>query len=191
MKRITPIICAILIAAASRSVHAQTEAEMKSWMEYMTPGDVHKMMASWDGTWNGDVTMWMAPGTEPMKSTATATSKMAMGGRYQISEHTGSFNGMPFEGKSILAYDNIKKVFESIWIDNMGTGIMHISGPWDAATKTITLTGKSIDPTSGKEISVRETFRIIDDNTQVMEMFMPTPDGKEFKTMEIKMTRKK
>ena len=33
---------------------------MKNWQEYMTSSDVHKMMAKWDGTWDGDVTMWMA-----------------------------------------------------------------------------------------------------------------------------------
>ncbi len=40
-------------------------------------------------------------------------------------------------------------------------------------------------------MEIRETFKIIDDNTQMMEMFSQGPDGKEFKMMEIKYTRKK
>ncbi len=40
-------------------------------------------------------------------------------------------------------------------------------------------------------MEIRETFKIIDDNTQMMEMFGNGPDGKEFKMMEIKYTRKK
>jgi hypothetical protein len=32
---------------------------------------------------------------------------------------------------------------------------------------------------------------MVDDNNQIMEMFGPGPDGKEFKMMEIKFTRKK
>ena len=73
----------------------------------------------------------------------------------------------------------------------MGSGIMQMEGPWDDATKSMTLAGTCTDPMSGKIQNVRETFKIIDDNTQMMEMFMPGPDGKEFKTMEIKFTRKK
>ena len=191
MKRIIFVICAVIISAPLYRLHAQSEAEMKAWMAYMTPGDPHKMMAKWDGEWTGEVTMWMAPGAAPSKNTSTAINKMILGGRYQVSNHKGNFNGMPFEGMGTLAYANAKKVFLSTWIDNMGTGVMNMEGPWDEATKSITLKGKMIDPTTGKEVTAKETFRILDDNTQVMEMYAPAPDGKEFKTMEIKFTRKK
>lgn len=164
---------------------------MKNWMAYMTPGDIHKMIASWDGTWNGDVTMWQMPGAPPQMSKSTATNKTIMGGRYQVSNHKGNMMGMPFEGMSMLAYDNAKKTFINTWIDNMGTGIMTMEGTWDEASKTINFNGKGIDPTAGnvKEMTMRETFKIIDDKNQVMEMFGPGPDGKEFKMMEIKFSR--
>jgi hypothetical protein len=163
---------------------------MKNWMDYMTPGDMHKMMASHDGKWNEEITMWMAPDSPPTKSTGTAVNKMIMGGRYQESTHTGSFDGMPFEGKSTLAYDNATKTFKSTWIDNMGTGIMVMDGIYDEATKTINFSGMMIDPMTGQETKVRETFTIIDENTQKMEMFCST-SGKEYKNMEIVFTRKK
>ncbi|MFN2439740.1 MAG: DUF1579 domain-containing protein [Chitinophagaceae bacterium] len=166
---------------------------MKNWQTYMTPSDVHKMMASWNGTWEGDVTMWHQPGMPPEKSKSTSQNKMVMGGRYQVSNHTGNMMGQPFEGMSTLAYDNAKKVFINTWVDNMGTGMMVMEGPWDETSKTITLKGKSVNPMTGngQEMEMRETFKIIDDNTQMMEMFGPGPDGKEFKMMEIKFTRKK
>lgn len=163
---------------------------MKNWEAYMTPGEAHKMMASWNGTWNGEVTMWMTPDGPPSKSTATAVNRMVMGGRYQQSAVKGNFNGMPFEGMSTLAYDNEKKTYISIWIDNMGTGLMMSQGPWDAASKSITLTGRMIDPGTRKEVEFKQIFKPIDNNYQVMEMYATGPDGKEFKTMEIKYTRK-
>jgi Protein of unknown function (DUF1579) len=158
----------------------------------MTPGNVHKMMAAWDGKWDGEVTMWQAPGAPPEVSKSITTNKMVMGGRYQLSNHTGNMMGQPFEGMSTLAYDNNKKVFISTWIDNMGTGLMKLEGPWDEATKSINLTGKMIDPSAGnaKETAIKEIFKIIDDKTQVMEMYGPYHDGKEYKMMEIKYTRK-
>lgn len=191
MKRIILTTCAVFIAAICSTVTAQSEAEMKAWMEYMTPGDFHKEMAKWDGEWNEDITMWMAPGAPAQKNTASCVNKMILGGRYQSSTHTGSFNGMPFEGISTTGYDNAKKIFVSTWVDNMRTGIMVMQGAWDDKTKTLNLKGKQTDPATGKEMEVRETFKIIDDNTQKMEMFMTPAGGKEFKSMEITFTRKK
>jgi hypothetical protein len=149
------------------------------------------MMAKSDGTWTGEVSMWMAPGQEPSKSTSTCVNRMILGGRYQESKHSGNMMGMPFEGVSTTGYDNAKKVFVNTWIDNMGTGIMTMEGPWDEASKSVILKGKSIDPMTGKEMDLREVFTMIDDNTQLMEMYAVGPDGKEFKTMEIKFTRNK
>jgi archaellum component FlaG (FlaF/FlaG flagellin family) len=72
----------------------------------------------------------------------------------------------------------------------MGTGIMNMQGPWDSSTKTITLSGSILDPATRMDTNMRQTFTVIDDKTQLMQMFANGPDGKEFKTMEIKYTRK-
>jgi len=164
---------------------------MKNWQGYMTPGDMQKMMASWDGTWASDITLWEKPGAPPTKSSGSCVNKMILGGRYQESTHSGNMMGMPFEGHGLLAYDNAKKVFQSSWTDNMGTGIMNMSGPWDAATKSVTLTGKAVDASTLTDKDFKEVFKVLDDNTQTMEMSVAGPDGKDFKVMEIKFTRKK
>jgi hypothetical protein len=163
----------------------------KNWQAYMTPGDVHKMLAKWNGTWNSDITMWMQPGAPEQKNKGTMVNKMIMNGLYQQSSFSGNMMGMPFNGMSTTAYDIHRKEFVSTWIDNMGSGIMVLKGPWDEATKTMNLKGRMTDPGTTAEVDVRETFKIIDDNTQEMEMFVMMPDGKEFKTMNIKYARKK
>ena len=173
-------------------VPVDSATAMKAWMEYATPGEPHKLLAKSNGVWIGEVTMWMAPDAPPQVNKSTMTNKMIMDGRYQISEYKGDFMGMPFTGMSTTGYDNAKKVFTSSWIDNMGTGIMKMEGPLDEATKTITMTGKMIDPSTGRECSMREVLTIVDDDNQLMEMYGPDPKtGKEFKSMTIKLTRKK
>ncbi|MGO4708156.1 DUF1579 domain-containing protein [Chryseobacterium sp. 2TAF14] len=164
----------------------------KAWMDFATPGEMQKMIAKADGNWIGETTMWMENGGQPMMSKSEATNKMMFDGRYQMSTHKGNMMGMPFEGVSILGYDNAKKKFVSTWIDNMGTGIMNMEGDWNPSTKSIEFKGKMTDPTRpGKDCNVREIFTFIDDNTQKMEMYAPdAKTGKEFKTMEIKFTRK-
>ncbi len=165
---------------------------MKNWMDYMTPGEAHSLLAKSDGEWTSVNTMWMDPSAPPTVTEGSCVNKMIMGGRYQVSENKGNFNGMPFEGIATTGYDNAKKVFFNTWIDNFGTGMMTSEGTYDSTTKTFTFTGKSIDPMMGIEKPFRETFSMPDDNSQIMEMFMPNPDGKgEFKTMNIVYTRKK
>ncbi len=164
---------------------------MKNWQMCMTPGDMHKMMASWDGIWNSEISMWEKPGAPPTKSTGTAVNKMVLGGRYQESVNKSTMMGMPFEGHGTIGYNNASKKMVSSWIDNMGTGILNMTGTWDTATKSVTFTGKEMDPETMTEKDFKETFRVIDDNTQMMEMFAPGPDGKDVKMMEIKFTRKK
>jgi hypothetical protein len=109
-----------------------------------------------------------------------------------MSSFSGNFMGMPFEGQAITGYDNFQKKFISTWVDNMGTGIMKMEGTWDDASKSITYTGKMVNPANGKECKMREVYKYIDDNTELMEMYGPdSKTGKEFKNMEIKLTKKK
>jgi hypothetical protein len=190
MKHTNCCLFALLLGAFCQ-LHAQgdQDAGQKAWMAYMTPGPIHQMIAKSDGDWKGDVSMWMAPGAPPTKSTADCTNKMIMGGRYQESKYKGTMMGMPFEGMGLMAYDNARKVFLSSWIDNMGTGMMNMEGVWDDNTKSITFTGKSVDPMTGKDMDFKEVFKLIDDNTQEMAMYTQM-NGQEFKTMEIRLTRK-
>jgi hypothetical protein len=192
MKRTSIALCAVLVCMFSSQAQMPDSNAMANWAKYMTPGKEHQMMASWDGTWEGDITMWMSPGAPPTKTKGTSINKMVLDGRYQQSTHTGSFEGMPMNGISTLAFDNAKKVFITTWIDNMGTGVMIGEGPWDDVNRSITIKGKMIDPTTGKECEFKEIFKVIDDDHQLMEMYAPDPTtGKQFKTMEIKFTRKK
>lgn len=180
-------------AAKSEWKPVDSATAMKAWMEYSTPGEMHKMLAKSDGIWTGETTMWMESGGKPMMSKSETTNKMMYDGRYQISNHKGNFMGMPFEGMSIVGYDNSKKKFISTWIDNMGTGIMHGEGEWNPSTKSVEFKGKMTDPSRpGKDCDFREVFTFVDDNTQKLEMYGPdSKTGKEYKTMEIKYTRKK
>lgn len=173
-------------------VAVDSATEMKAWMDYATPGDAHKMLAKSDGNWTAQTTMWMKAGASPTTSTGAMSNKMIMGGRYQASSFSGNMMGMPFEGMGTTGYDNFKKKYISTWIDNMGTGIMKMEGTWDNASKTISFTGKCINPANGRECDMREVYTYVDDNNEMMEMYGPdSQTGKEYKTMEIKLTRKK
>lgn len=183
---------AVATETAEAAKPMDSAAMMKAWEAYATPGEPHKMLAMDNGNWDAESTMYMsANDPKPMKTKMAATTKMIMGGRYQESRYTGNMMGQPFEGIATVAYDNASKKYVSTWLDNMGTGIMQMSGDFDAATKTMNMSGECTDPMTGQKKKMRETFAIVDDNTRKMEMFDTDPSGKEYKSMEITMTRKK
>jgi len=60
---------------------------------------------------------------------------------------------------------------------------------WDATSNTFTFTGNMVCPSSGKDIAVKETLKIVDDNHEELAMYIEA-GGHESKNMEIKMVRK-
>jgi uncharacterized protein DUF1579 len=190
MKKLTFVLLALSTVFVSFTTSAQNNSDdMKAMMAYATPGDVHKMLAKSAGSWTGTVSVWMQPGQPAMTATATATNEMILGGRYLQSKNTGTMFGQPFEGVGVTGYDNAKKMFFNTWIDNFGTGIMSLTGSWDDASKSINFSGTEVDPVSKKDVAVREVWKFLDDNNQVMSLYM-TMNGQEAKTMEIKYVRK-
>jgi hypothetical protein len=168
----------------------QSSDQQKAWMEYMTPGPSHELLATNAGEWKTSAKFWMNPGDEPSLSEGTATGEMVLGGRYLKFSYSSNVMNMPMEGMSLDAFDNASKEFINVWIDNMGTGVLVARGTYDEETKTINYKGSFMDPMSGKEMNFRETMEFVDDNTRHMEMFMIMDDGSEFKSMEVDYVKK-
>ena len=163
--------------------------QMKAWMEYMTPGPMHQMMAKMAGEWNTVTTFVDPESGNEMKSEGVATFELILGGRYMKSVHTGEMMGMPFEGFGIDAYDNGTKEFVSIWIDNMGTGMIMMKGKYDEKTNSSSFWGEGYEPSSGKMMKYRSVSKWIDDNKTVFEMFGEM-DGQEMKMLTMEYIRK-
>ena len=175
----------------STSLLAQDQDEMmKKWMDYMTPGAMHEMMAKTVGEWTFVSKYWMDPSAPPTVSNGKSVNEMILGGRYLKSMNYSDVMGMPMEGLNILAYDKATNEFFSFWVDNMGTGMTMARGKYDEKSKVCDMKGTMVDPMTGKEMQYRQTMKFVDDNNQLMEMYMIS-DGKETKSMEITATRKK
>jgi hypothetical protein len=174
------------------AMSAEEKAMMDKWQAFMTPGKEHELLAAKVGTWNCKVTMWNAPGAPPQVSDGTAEMVMILDGRYLQDTTHSTFMGMPFEGRGLTGYDNIKKKYVSTWIDNMGTGIMVAEGTYDPATKTLNSMGTSPDVMTGKYIPAKGKEIMHGPDAWSAEMYNPTPDGKGWwKMMQLDYTRKK
>ncbi len=193
------LLCAT--AAVAQHDHGQTEGGQKppamdpTMMEAMmkagTPGEPHKKLDVFVGTWDTQITMWMAPGMDPVKSSGTSQNTWMMGGRYLEQRYRGEFFGAPFEGIGYSGYDNVKKQYWGTWMDNMSTAMMLSTGAISADGKVWTYKATMADPMTGKDSSSDEKITVVDADHHTMEMWGAGPDGKNFKMMEIAYSRKK
>lgn len=158
-----------------------------AWQDFMTPGPMHKWMKSVCGKWTGESTTYRNGKPGPSEE-MSAETRMIMGGLYQEAIYSGVMSGMPFEGKGILAYDNARKKFVNVWIDNSSTGVIVFEGDMDPQSRTMTLVGKMSDPVTGGQNDFRQVVKFLDDSNQVMELYSST-FGKDEKVMEIKMRK--
>ena len=173
-------------------IPVDSAAAMQAMMAAGALGEEHKILAKSNGTWTADMTYWDGIDRPAMQMKGTQVTTSILDGHFQQSKFSGEFMGAPFNGISTVGYDNTTKEFVSLWMENMNTSIMVMKGTWDAATKTINFTGKQKNPVNGLECTLRETYKMVDDNNETLEMYGPDPKtGKEFKMMEIKYTRKK
>ncbi len=167
------------------------QAAMEAMMRASTPGENHKKLEAFVGTFDAKVRNWEKPGGAPVESTGTSEGKMVLGGRYVHEDFQGTFMGQPFTGMGMTGYDNVQKKFVSSWADTMGTGIMMSMGATDASGKTLEMSGSSPDPMSGKMMTLRQKMTIADNDHHTFEMWGPGADGKSFKMVEIDYVRRK
>jgi hypothetical protein len=83
----------------------------------------------------------------------------------------------------------LPKKFNATWIDNMSTGMMISKGKYDETQGLVDMKGTYVDPMDAQEKPFRQTYKIVDENHHILEMFMNDESGQEFKTMHIEFTR--
>jgi hypothetical protein len=177
-------------AADDKKGAPDEKALLEALQKAATPGEHHKALEPLAGSWTATVKMWLDPSKPPTESKATSEAKWIMGGRYLEEKVTGEFGGMPFHGQSITGYDNLKKKYVSVWVDNLGTGLSFSSGSYDPDKKTLTFHREETDPASGQKVKTKDVMRLTDNDKHEIESYRLT-DDKEVKVMHIVYTRKK
>jgi len=172
---------------------AQEDSALKMEMieRLMKPGEFHELLKDFVGTWTADAKMWMDPNAPPVESKGQATFKLIFDGRFLYGDFNAEFMGMPFKGINIMGYDNFKREFFSIWLDNSTTGLLSSTGSYDTDTKKYHFIAEMFDPATGQTLELREEAHFASKDEYVSVTYAKPKDGKEFKNMEMKYTRKK
>ena len=184
------LVCAIPVLADDKAMQMDEKAMMEMMAKISAPGELHKKLDAFAGTWDTKVTMWMMPGAKPDVSTGTSKNSWIFGGRYLEQRFEGVFMGQKFSGVGYTGYDNVTKKWWGTWMDSMSTGIMVSEGKMEG-DNAWTFEGRSADPMTGQMMDVKEMITIKDEDHHTMEMWMPGPDGKMYLGMQIDYARAK
>lgn len=195
----TLAIALAMSATAEASSGDDAAAQQKMMAEMMklgAPGEHHKTLDAYAGSWDVKITMWMSPDAPPQTSAGTSEVKWILDGRF-LQEHFSSEMEMggethAYEGLGIIGYDNVEKEYVSMWADNMTTALMIFDdGEYDAATKTLTLEGEYDDPMLGVEVEMTIISRVVSDDEIHFEMHKDPEGGEDHKCFEMVYTRQK
>jgi hypothetical protein len=133
---------------------------------------------------------WSSPNAKPETSTGTSSISWVLGQRFLQEKFSGTAGGDSFEGMGIMGYDNASKVFKTVWVDSLNTAMAMAAGRFFAERNTFELTSQLYDPLLSREKTVRSTIQFTSNDSYIFSMIDESPEGREFKSLEMEYTRK-
>lgn len=176
---------------AAPAVVAQDAAAQEMTPEqlaYYMPGEHHKLLEVFVGSWDATVEMAGPEGAMTMQGSMEA--RLVMGGRYLQQDFKADMMGMPFEGMSLMGYDGLGKVFESIWIDNSTTDLTTSTGFAAPDGVNFTMLSEEVDQATMTKREVEQRTRVVSRDEIVYEHWSVGADGTQTKTLTVTYKRK-
>jgi hypothetical protein len=166
-----------------------TAQNQDPWSEYMTPSDVHTMLAKYIGSFKMEITMSMGEEKEPAIIIIDSEHTMLLGGRFLEMKQQGKMMGMDYQSIMNIGFNNTDKKMALTTITNMGTGTLSLFGNWDEKAKSAALYGELTNPVSKNTINVKQVVTFVNENTILIESFDQEGDTPEKKTVQYKLMR--
>ncbi len=126
----------------------EMQSGMQRWMQTMKPGEHHKGLARFLGTWNVTVRMWM--GEQPMESKGTSTFSWLFKDRWIKQEMDAPMMGMPMQTFGIVGYDNYRHAYQALQLDSLTTVMNKVEGNYDQSRKNLIFYGTIDEPMTGE-----------------------------------------
>ena len=182
------VLSLILLVPAAQSV-AQDEPsdpEAEETLSDLTiPGEPHELLEGTVGEWNLTIRIWMAPDTEPVETTGSATGRWILGDRFVETKYQGEVMGRPFEALKIEGFEKATKEYVTTWRDNLGTYTMIFRGKCGTTCETRTMMADFVDPVSSAKLRLKGITKLAEEGGYSYESFVVTAEGPEFKNMEL------
>jgi hypothetical protein len=179
-----------VLAAETSKPPSELEAVMMQVQKYGAPGESHKRLEPFVGKWTFRMRYRMKPGDTHQESQGTSDNSWVFGGRFLRRDVKMAWDGHSIEAVGYTGYDNIRGEYQSVWLGDMGTGIMQGAGLSDAASNVIKESGHFSCPITGEKARwFRSEWKVVDNDHHTYTSYSKGPDGKEFKSVEEVYTR--
>jgi hypothetical protein len=173
------------------STRPESESQIETWVRHAAPGKEHKLLEHMLGRWETVTTYRQEASSPPVQARGRCERKWVLDGRFVQEELDGGLLGMPFRGVGAYGYDAFERKYTSVWMDTTSTAITTYLGVYDEEKKLVNFTGLYGDPWTGEKKKVRGVTRLESPEQEVLELYLPKPDGGEFKMLEIVYHREK
>jgi hypothetical protein len=199
IKKLFPFAIAVLfllsavwvIAQEGKEMSPEQQKMMELMMKYGTPGEGHKLMEPFLGEWNIATKWWASPDAQFEESNGASRIEWILDGRFLMEHVEGMMDEFAFNGMGIIGYDNYGQKYHSLWIDNMSTMFWLQTGTANEDGSLFSFEGTWDDFMTGQMgKKSRSVIKVVNKDKRVMEMYDISPDGKEYKSMELTYTRK-
>jgi hypothetical protein len=149
---------------------------MKKMMEMQkklaSPGEHHKAMERFVGTWDVEIRIFAMPGEAPMVTKATAEYAWLMPGLWLSQRVKGTMMGEPYEGFGIDGFDNYKKNYVSCYVQSNTSAMVHTQGIVVDPAGKVQVSYGTIDEwmTGEHDKPIKTVTRIVDADHHVVEI---------------------
>jgi hypothetical protein len=175
---------ALVAALATLALSQEQSADKrKGFARLGQPGPEHERLKALVGTWEITST---GVGQE---SKGSAVYKSILGGRFVTEEVKVPFGGQTMEWLGIYGYDQQKKKFTAVWVDNLDTTTETAEGVAEASGRVFNFKGEHVDPRSGKMSAY--TWRVSLNGVDSLEIVMLEDDGAGTQKELVRITGRK
>lgn len=151
----------------------------------MTPAELFQQFV---GKWEGTCRTWFEPDQLADESHVAGEFSSLLGGRFLRHNYTGSMQGKPRQGEDLLAFNKVRKVFQSAWVDDfhMNYALLISEGP--ATERGFSVLGH-YDIADHPPWGWRTEFDLVSSNELTICAYNIMPGAPEALAMETKYRR--
>ena len=160
-------------------------------MQLPQPGPAHELLEPFVGTFQAEVKLYMGPG-DPAVSTGVMVNEFQLNGLWLMQTYKGDAVEGPFPnfaGYGFWGWNFAAQKYEGFWVDSVSPAMQTESGSVDDTGRVWTMLSKHTNPQTGEPMTKKSIIELVDSDNHRMVVYFSSPDGTDFKSMEIHYTR--
>lgn len=155
------------VTIATDNKKLPSKEEIEGWKSYASPGEHHKALSKFVGTWRSYVRAYDDAGNPNQVFLGQAKAKWILGDRFiHLKDDLKKITVY-----GIIGYDNRAKKYVSVFYNKNSTGIHITQGTYDEDEEQIAFVGDTIDYSTGESQTVTQAYQFLGDDKLQFETY--------------------